>query len=38
MTTTALNIDPGFSPHNMEGQLDPTAFKALKNPQRAEYG
>jgi hypothetical protein len=38
MTTTALNIDLGFSPHNIEGYPDPTAFKALKNLQRAEYG
>lgn len=38
MTTTALNIDLGFSLHNMEGYPDPTAFKALKNLQRAEYG
>lgn len=38
MTTTALNIDLGFSPHNTKGYPDPTAFKALKNLQRAEYG
>lgn len=38
MTTTGLNIDLGFSPHNTEGYPDPTAFTALKNLQRAEYG
>ncbi|WCV10535.1 hypothetical protein [Corynebacterium silvaticum] len=38
MTSTAVNIDLGFSPHNTEGYPDPTAFKALKNLQRAEYG
>jgi hypothetical protein len=38
MTTTALNIDLDFSPHNTEGYPDPTAFKALKNLQRTEYG
>lgn len=38
MTTTALNIDLGFSPHNTEGYPDPTAFTALKNLQRAKYG
>lgn len=37
MTTNALNIDLGFSPYNMEGYPDPTAFKALTNLQRAEY-
>lgn len=36
MTTTAVNIDLGFSPHNTEGYPDPTVFKALKNLQRAE--
>lgn len=38
MTTTTVNIDLGFSPHNTEGYPDPTAFKALKNLQRAEHG
>lgn len=38
MTTTAVNIDLGFSPLNTEGYPDPTAFTALKNLQRAEYG
>ena len=40
MTTTAIltGLDVGFSPRNMEGYPDPTAFKALKNVQRAEYG
>lgn len=38
MTTTVLNIDLGFSPHNTEVYPDPTAFEALKNLQRAEYG
>ncbi|WP_281707322.1 DUF4406 domain-containing protein [Corynebacterium argentoratense] len=37
MTTTALTTDLGFSPHNMEG-YHPTAYKALKSLQRAEYG
>ncbi|WOH93777.1 DUF4406 domain-containing protein [Corynebacterium urealyticum] len=37
MMTTAPGIDLGFSPHNTEGYPDPTAFKALKNLQRAEY-
>ena len=37
MTTTAVNIDLGFSPHNTEGYPDRTTFKALKNFQRAEY-
>ncbi|UQV55759.1 hypothetical protein [Corynebacterium pseudodiphtheriticum] len=36
MTTTAVNIDLGFSPHNTEGYPDPTVFKALKNLQRTE--
>lgn len=38
MTTTALTTDLGFSTHNMEGYPDPTAYKALKSLQRAEYG
>lgn len=38
MTTNAPDIDLGFSPHNAEGYPDPTAYKALKNLQRAEYG
>lgn len=38
MTTTALNIDLGFSLYNTEGYPDSTAFTALKNLQRAEYG
>lgn len=38
MTTTGLTTDLGFSPHNTEGYPDPTAYKALKNLQRAEYG
>lgn len=38
MTTSALTTDLGFSPHNMEGYPDPTAYKALKSLQRAEYG
>lgn len=36
MTTTAVNIDLGFSPHNTEGYPAPTVFKALKNLQRTE--
>ncbi|WP_456064345.1 DUF7768 domain-containing protein [Cutibacterium porci] len=40
MTITAIltSLDVGFSPHNIEGYPDPTAFKALKLVQRAEYG
>ncbi|MCQ9371633.1 hypothetical protein NQ024_10355 [Corynebacterium sp. 35RC1] len=38
MTTTALTAELSFSPHNTEGYPDLTAFKALKNVQRAEYG
>ena len=38
MTSPALTIDLGFSPHNIEGYPDPTAFKVLKKLQRAEYG
>lgn len=38
MTSPALTIDLGFSSHNIEGCPAPTAFKALKNLQRAEYG
>jgi hypothetical protein len=38
MTSTAITIDLGFSPRNVEGYPDPTAFKALKKLQRAEYG
>lgn len=38
MTTTADTTDLGFSPHTTEGYPDPTAFTALKNLQRAEYG
>lgn len=30
--------DIGFSPKNPEGYQDSTAFQALKNAQRAEYG
>ncbi|WP_406714224.1 DUF4406 domain-containing protein [Trueperella pyogenes] len=40
MSTTAIlaGLDVGFSPRNVEGYLDPTAFKALKHVRRAEYG
>ncbi|MEW6866063.1 DUF4406 domain-containing protein [Trueperella pyogenes] len=40
MISTAIltGLDVGFSPRNIEGYLDPTAFKALKHVRRAEYG
>lgn len=38
MITTFLHAELGFSPHNIEGYPDPTAYRALKNLQRAEYG
>lgn len=38
MTSTIANFNLGFSPHNVEGYPDPTALKALKSLQRAEYG
>lgn len=39
MTATVLSsLGVGFSPRNIEGYPDPTAFKALKSAQRAEYG
>lgn len=38
MITTFLGAELGFSPHNIEGYPDPTAYRALKNLQRAEYG
>src|SRR5699024_5306346 len=38
MITTFLHAELGFSPHNIEGYPDPTAYSALKNLQRAEYG
>lgn len=38
MITTFLDAELGFSPHNIEGYPDPTAYRALKNLQRAEYG
>ncbi|QOQ39380.1 DUF7768 domain-containing protein [Trueperella pecoris] len=38
MITTFLHAELGFSPHSIEGYPDPTAYRALKNLQRAEYG
>lgn len=38
MTSTTLTTCLGLPSRNMEGYPDPTAFKALKNLQRAEYG
>ncbi|MDP9801518.1 hypothetical protein J2S49_001594 [Arcanobacterium wilhelmae] len=32
------SLDVGFTPRNKEGYADPTAFQALKNAQRAEFG
>ncbi|WFN90848.1 DUF4406 domain-containing protein [Arcanobacterium wilhelmae] len=37
MTPTS-SLDVGFTPRNKEGYADYTAFQALKNAQRAEFG
>ncbi|HAT1138353.1 TPA: DUF4406 domain-containing protein [Corynebacterium striatum] len=38
MNTALIDVGLGFSPRNAEGYPDPTAYKAMKKLQRADYG